>query len=124
MKFLVNLDLKKLDELILKDLSTEMIEHIKMNPAFLTICDSLRERIMIDTFTNSKHINIVLMQYCMDLLDKEEEEKKQKLEEIERKKMEPSRNSEVMKWFEAGGIFFNVLFVGILIAIWIFTRDS
>ena len=39
-----------------------------------TIYDSLRERMAHEKFVEAKHINIEMMKYAMDIIDREEKE--------------------------------------------------
>lgn len=82
---LIHLDISNLDPEVAKELGEDIIEAIKMNSSIIQICSQIQERLIIDEFMNSKHINIELMKYAMELCDKEEKQKIKREKELRKK---------------------------------------
>ena len=76
MKSLGNLNFKMLSEEVMKELPNEIIELIKMNETVLLTAEHIKYKMINEIFENAKHINLELMKYSMELLDKEDMKRK------------------------------------------------
>lgn len=72
MKLLLNMNFKQLDLSILNELPSDQIEMLKLNSDFVYVCEEICYNNANEIFMNAKHINIELIQYAMELCDKDE----------------------------------------------------
>lgn len=74
--YLELLDFKKLDLAVFEELKDQTKKSIQ-NQAIIDIANHLKEGLAHELFVSAKNINIQLFKYAMEILDKEEEKKKQ-----------------------------------------------
>eukprot|EP00347_Sterkiella_histriomuscorum_P024227 403331870 len=124
MRYLLEvLNFNNLEKEVLRDLPQEILELIKTNEFIIPIANELRERMASEEFHNAKMMNIDLMTYAMELLDKEEE-KERKLKKKQGDWVDEKDNNSVLswvlgdsKWQLAVNLFMFLLLIGLYLYI-------
>ena len=75
---------------------------VEKNKDLLNLAEEIKEREAHDEFLNAKNMNIELLKYAMELVDKEEEKEKKRIE----------REKKQLAHKEGGGGILNGVFVG------------
>jgi hypothetical protein len=73
-----------------------------------------------DLFTDAKFINIELLQYAMELIDKEDKKKQKILDKLMKKDSDIS----ILNSLSNYGTLFNIGLLGFLLVLWFYYRDD
>lgn len=121
MKRVNELDLTKLPSYLLSELPVDIIETIKSGEELLLIATEVKERMINELFQDAKFMNIELMNYAMELLDKEEYRKNK-----EERRLEELKITGVQKYLRDSGtpIIINLLIFGLIFSLWLYFRDD
>lgn len=80
----------------------------------------LREKLAHERFIEAKHINIELMKYAMEIIDREDEEKKKEKE----KKLQEEGKDKGRSFVENNQLIINGMLFLVLVLLWFYFRGN
>ncbi len=120
---LYQLDFMSLKPEVEQELQNDLRDKLKENSSLAAIAKDLAEKMAYEEFENSKHINICLMQYALDILDKEEKKAKKKKEKLMKETVKESTLRSVLM-SPGSHMVLNLFIFGMLLAFWLYFRDD
>ena len=117
--------LEKVEDEVKAELSEKIVQVLSEEgcPRTKKVYKGIRERMAHEKFIQAQNLNIELFKYALELIDKEEQEEKQKKKHILKK--EPSIFS-TLTGIESNleHIIVNLFYFLLLIGIWMYFRDD
>ena len=114
--------LEKIHDEVRAELPEKVVEGLE-DPRTAKVYKGIRERMAHEKFVEAKHINIELFKYSMEIIDREEQEEKEKKKP--QLKKEPSI-FENLTGIQSNSehLLVNVLLFLLLIGIWMYFRED